>query len=180
MPDVGVVGAKLLRKNRTIQHAGIIIGIAGYAGHVYLNASENYSGLFGSVNWYRNYLALTGACQMFRRDVFNQVNGYDEAYSLAFGDVDFCIRVHNAGYQNVYNPFARLFHYEGSSRGHQTPVEDILKGYDLIDQFLVEGDPYFSPNLTYSRIPKCALSNDPLNDRVKIIQSRKNFYLNQK
>ena len=180
LPDVGVVGAKLLRKNRTIQHAGIIIGIAGYAGHVYLNAAENYSGLFGSVNWYRNYLALTGACQMFRRDVFNQVNGYDEAYSLAFGDVDFCIRVHNAGYQNVYNPFARLFHYEGSSRGHQTPVEDILKGYDLIDQFLVEGDPYFSPNLTYSRIPKCALSNDPLNDRVKIIQSRKNFYLNQK
>ena len=176
-PEVGVVGAKLLRKNRTIQHAGIILGLTGFMGHIYLNAPEHYNGLFGSVDWYRNYLAITGACQMIRRDVFEEVGGYDLAYELAFGDIDFCIKVHEKGYQNVYTPFARIYHYEGSSRGYQTPVDDVLRGYEQLETYLVEGDPFYSPNLTYTRIPKCMVEKHSENQRLRQIQARKNFYL---
>jgi len=173
-PEVGVVGAKLLRANRTIQHAGIIMGLNGFMGHIYLNAPEHYIGLFGSVDWYRTYLAVTGACQMVRREVFNEVGGYDEGYQLAFGDIDFCLRVHEKGYQNVYTPFARLFHFEGSSRGYQTPVGDVLRGFDKMRKYLLEDDPYFSPNLSYTRIPKFV--DHDQNDRLKQVNARKQFY----
>jgi GT2 family glycosyltransferase len=176
-PEVGVVGAKLLRKNRTIQHVGIILGLTGFMGHIYLNAPEHYNGLFGSVDWYRNYLAITGACQMIRRDVFEEVGGYDLAYELAFGDIDFCIKVHEKGYQNVYTPFAKVFHYEGSSRGYQTPVDDILRGYEQLETYLVEGDPFYSPNLTYTRIPKCVVEKHSDDERLRQTRARKSFYL---
>ncbi|MDW7755091.1 MAG: glycosyltransferase family 2 protein [Brevefilum sp.] len=177
-PEVGVVGAKLLRKNRTIQHAGIILGLTGFMGHIYLNAPENYTGLFGTVNWYRNYLAMTGACQMVRREVFNEVGGYDEGYQLAFGDVDFCLKVHQKGYQNIYTPFAQSYHYEGSSRGYLTPPQDVLRGYEQMATYLTEEDPFFSPNLTYTRIPKCLLETRSADERQNQIEARKQFYLN--
>lgn len=176
-PDVGVVSAKLMRKNRTIQHAGIILGLTGFMGHIYLNASEHYHGLLGSVDWYRNYLAMTGACQMVRREVFSEVGGYDENYVLAFGDIDFCLKVHQQGYQNVYTPFAQLFHYEGSSRGYTTPVGDVLRGYEQLETYLIEQDPYFNPNLTYTRIPKCLPNKQTRDDRQAQIDARKRFYL---
>jgi GT2 family glycosyltransferase len=176
-PDVGVVGAKLLRKNQTIQHAGIILGLTGFMGHIYLNAPEHYNGLFGSADWYRNYLAITGACQMIRRAVFEEVGGYDLAFQLAFGDIDFCIKVHERGYQNIFTPFARIYHYEGSSRGYQTPVDDVLRGYDQLETYLVEGDPFFSPNLNYTRIPNCLVEKHSEDERAQEIKARKNFYL---
>lgn len=176
-PEVGVVSAKLLRKNRTIQHAGIILGLTGFMGHIYLNASEHYHGLLGSVDWYRNYYAMTGACQMVRRDVFNEVEGYDENYVLAFGDIDFCLKVHQKGYQNVYSPFAQLYHYEGSSRGYSTPAGDVLRGYEQLETYLIEQDPYFNPNLTYTRIPKCMPSKQTGDDRQAQIDARKGFYI---
>lgn len=179
-PEIGVVGAKLLRKNQTIQHAGIIIGLTGFAGHIYLNAPEDYHGLLGPVNWYRNYLAMTGACQMVRRDVFNEVGGYDEAYRLAFGDIDFCLKVYEKGYQNVYSPFAQIYHFEGSSRGYQTPHEDALRGYEQLEPYLINEDPFFSPNLSYSRIPKCLNKKRTLDERQQQIEARKKFYLNKK
>ena len=175
-PEVGVVGAKLLRANRTIQHAGIILGMTGFMGHIYLNAPEHYNGLFGSVDWYRNYLAVTGACQMVRRDVFNEVGGYDLGYQLAFGDIDFCIKVFENGYQNIYTPFAQFYHFEGSSRGYQTPVTDVLRGYEQLEKYMVEGDPFFSPNLTYTRIPKCLIKKRSHDERQKQIAARKSFY----
>ncbi len=175
-PESGVVGAKLLRPNRTIQHAGIIMGLSGFMGHLYLNAPEHYHGLAGSVDWHRNYLALTGACQMMRREVFNEVGGYDEGYRLAFGDIDFCIRVHERGYQNVYSPYARLIHFEGRSRGYTTPVADVLRGYERLAKYLVEEDPYFSPNLTYTRIPKCVKGRRTRTARREQIETRRRFY----
>lgn len=175
-PEIGVVGGKLIRANHTIQHVGIIIGLHGFAGHIYLNASEHYQGLFGSVDWYRDYQALTGACQMMRREVFNQVGGYDEGYKIAFGDIDFCLRVQQAGYRTIYTPFARLFHYEGSSRGYVTPQGDVLRGYTKMRDALIEEDPYFSPNLSYTRVPKCVLSEQTSEEREKIIEIRKMFY----
>jgi O-antigen biosynthesis protein len=179
-PEVGVVGAKLLRKNRTIQHAGIILGLTGFMGHIYLNAPEHYNGLFGSVDWYRNLLAMTGACQMIRRDVFEEVGGYDLAYELAFGDIDFCIKVYEKGYQNIYTPFASIYHYEGSSRGYQTPVDDVLRGYAQLETYLVKGDPFYSPNLTYTRIPKCVIEKNSEVERLRQIQARRSFYQKHK
>jgi GT2 family glycosyltransferase len=175
-PEVGVVGAKLLRTNHTIQHAGIILGLTGFVGHLYLNAPEHYQGLLGSVDWYRNYLAVTGALQMISRDVFNELRGYDIGYQIAFGDIDFCLRAHEAGYQIIYTPYAKLFHYEGSSRGYQTPAKDALKGLDAFKQYLIGGDPYYNPNLTYTRIPKSQLENISIECRKRQIEERKRFY----
>lgn len=178
-PEIGVVGGKLIRSNHTIQHAGIIIGLHGFAGHIYLNAPEHYHGLFGSVDWYRDYLAVTGACQMVRREVFNQVGGYDEGYKIAFGDIDFCLRVHQAEYRNIYTPFASIFHYEGRSRGYITPKGDVLRGYKQMESALTNEDPYFSPNLSYTRIPKCVISEMTSVERVKMIELRKKFHEKQ-
>ena len=177
IPEIGVVGAKLLRANHTIQHAGIIMGLNGFAGHLYLNAPEHYHGLFGSVDWYRNLLAVTGACQMVRREIFEAVGGYDEGYQLAFGDIDFCLRVHQLGYRNMITPFPNIFHYEGQSRGYSTPTSDILKGLDEMEPVLIEGDPYYSPHLTLTRIPKCDLIPSSRESRKKQVESRKAFYV---
>lgn len=177
-PEVGVVGGKLLRSNHTIQHAGIILGLSGFMGHIYLNAPDDYHGLFGSVNWYRNYLGVTGACQMIRREVFNEVGGYDEGYQLAFGDIHFCTKVYQQGYQNVYTPFSVLYHDEGKSRGYITPANDALKGYKDMEKYLLNEDPHYSPNLTYTRIPKCAIKTRSKQARSQQIAERRQFYTN--
>ncbi len=179
-PNIGVVGAKLIRENQTIQHAGIILGLSGFAGHIYLNAPEHYRGLFGSVDWYRNYLAVTGACQMVRREVFDEVGGYDEGFQIAFGDIDFCLRIHDLGYRNVYTPFARLYHYEGKSRGYSTPIEDIKRAYNKHADHIEKHDPYFSPNLTYTRIPKITTRRTSEENRRQQIEERKKFYFSSK
>jgi len=153
------------------------MGLVGLAGHIYLNAPDHYQGLFGSVDWYRNYLAVTGACQMVRRELFNEVGGYDEEFQLAFGDIDFCLRIHDIGYRNIYTPFARLYHYEGKSRGYSTPVQDIIRAYNKHEKYLEKHDPYFSPNLTYTRIPKCTTRRTSGENRKQQIEERKKFYL---
>jgi GT2 family glycosyltransferase len=177
-PEIGIVGTKLIRTNRTIQHAGIVMGLNGFAGHIYLNAPEHYHGLFGSVDWYRDYLAVTGACQMIRREVFNDIGGFDEGFRLAFGDIDICLRIHEKGYRIVYTPFASLFHYEGQSRGYATPPEDIIRSYQKMESALSKPDPYFSSNLTPTRIPKCAVNNSSDN-REEQFKTRKKFYSKQ-
>ncbi|MDY6846708.1 MAG: glycosyltransferase family 2 protein [Chloroflexota bacterium] len=176
-PEIGVVGTKLIRENRIIQHAGIIIGLNGFAGHIYLNAPEHYQGLFGSVDWYRDFMAVTGACQMIRRDVFEEVQGFDEGYKLAFGDIDLCLRIRNLGYRIVYTPFASIFHYEGQSRGYATPKEDIIRGFNEMKSALFVEDPYFSPNLTYTRIPKYIMNSRSPGELENLMEIRKNFYL---
>ena len=154
-PEIGVVGARLLHRNRSIQHAGIILGMNKYVGHLYLNAPEDYFGLAGSTMWYRNFHALTGACQAVRREVFQQLGGYDERYHLAFGDINFCLKAEQKGYRNLYNPYATLIHYEGGSRGIETPVQDILLGYEEILRDVQNGDPFFASHLSYTNIPSC-------------------------
>ena len=171
-PEIGVVGGKLLHRNRTIQHAGIILGMNAFVGHLYLNAPEHYFGLAGSVDWYRNLYALTGACQAMRRGLFHEAGGYNEEFKLAFGDIDFCLRVSKAGYRNLYNPHAQIIHFEGGSRGYETPVKDILFGYKELSAYLAEDDPYFSPALTYTPIPRCDTSAPGVNLRLKKIEAR--------
>lgn len=94
---------------------------------------------------------------MMRRDVFLELGGYDEDFQLVFSDIDFCLRAIEMGYRVVYTPFASLIHYEGKTRGFQTPESDIKRGYKKLGDRLEKDDPYFSPNLTYSTIPKCQL-----------------------
>jgi GT2 family glycosyltransferase len=175
-PEVGVVGGKLLRANHTIQHAGVVLGLMGLAGHLYLNAPEHYNGLLGSVDWYRNYLAVTGAFQAMRRDVFNEVGGYHLDYQLAFGDIDFCLRVHEAGYQIVYTPYAQLYHYQGKSRGYNTPIPDLLRGFEDFREFVINGDPYFSSSLTYTTVPECILGDFSREEKIHQLQDRIRFY----
>lgn len=175
-PEVGLVGAKLLRANHTIQHAGVILGLLGLAGHIYLNAPEHYIGFLGSVDWYRNFLAVTGAFQMMRREIFDKVGGYNLEYQLAFGDIDFCLRVYQAGYQIIYTPFAQIYHYEGSSRGYKTPVPDLMKGFEDMRDYLINGDPYFSPHLSHTWIPECLMEKESKDERIIQLEERKKYY----
>lgn len=176
-PKIGVVGTKLLRRNRTIQHAGIVVGLNDFVGHVFLNAPEHYHGLFGSVDWIRNYQALTGACQMVRRSVFEEVDGYDETYRLAFGDVDFCLKVQELGYRNVYTPFAYMHHLEGKSRGFSTPIDDIVHGYDMLESTILTPDPNYSERLSLSVIPEYLSESLSREQRLARVEERKRFYL---
>lgn len=153
-PEVGIVGAKLLFPDRTIQHAGIVIGMEGHGSHVFGGVREGHHGPFGTVDWYRDYSAVTGACMAMRREVFEQVGGFDEDYQLVFSDIEICLRVIDAGYRVVYTPFARLIHHEGMTRFRYIPHADIMLGYNHVIDAIKDGDPFYNPNLSYSvRVP---------------------------
>ena len=154
LPQIGAVGAKLLYAHGSIQHAGVIIGMDGLTEHVYRDARRDQNGPFGSVNWYRNYMAVTGACVMMRRSVFDEVGGFDETYELAGSDIALCLSMVEHGYRIVYTPFAQLHHYEGATRGRYAPAEDTRKLHERIQRIVDAGDRYFNPNLSYAtRLP---------------------------
>jgi GT2 family glycosyltransferase len=160
-PEIGIVGAKLLYPDGTIQHAGVIVGLNGLAEHIYRYVHEGYTGVFGSVDWYRNYMAVTGACMMMRRDVFDEVGRFDEAYAVAFSDFEICLRAIEHGYRILYTPFARLLHHEGATRGQHTPPRDTRRAIDRVKSLIESGDPYFNPNLSYeSPVPTLATRGD--------------------
>ena len=173
IPGVGLVGTKLLHPNLTIQHAGMVMGLQGFVGHVYLDAPDHYWGLTGSVDWTRNVSAVTGACQLLRRSVFLELSGYDEGFQLVGGDVDFCLRAIELGYRVVYAPSAALIHHQGATRGYQTPVKDLLRTYEKMKSWLARPDPYFPPNCTYTAIPRCQTRTASEEDRMACINSRR-------
>ena len=138
----------------------------GHASHVFWGASEKEAGPFGSVDWYRNYMAVTGACMMMRRETFEEVGGFNERYKLVFSDVEICVKAIEKGYRVIYNPYVRLRHYEGKSRGNHMPAKDIQFGYDQFFDLVEKGDPFFNPNLSYStRLPRIAGLDEE--DRIK-------------
>ncbi|MFQ5436137.1 MAG: glycosyltransferase, partial [Anaerolineae bacterium] len=149
-PETGVVGTKLLRPNGKIQHAGLVIGLIGHGSHVFEDCDDHVYTHFGSINWYRNYQAMTGACMAVRRSVFDELHGLDEVYVIGFGDIDICLRAQTAGYRNVYTPFAALLHHEGGTRGLSLPPSDVLRATVKMWTMVQEGDGYFNPNLSYS------------------------------
>jgi GT2 family glycosyltransferase len=152
--EIGVVGAKLLYPSGAIQHAGLVVGLEGHANHIFAGKAESYCGLFGTDEWYRDYSAVTGACMMMRQEVFDQLGGFDEQYSLAFNDIELCLRAIEAGYRVVYTPFARLFHLEGATRSGLKPSGDIQLAYQHLKTLIEQGDPYYNPNLSLSlRVP---------------------------
>lgn len=153
--DVGFVGAKLLYPNKTIQHAGITIGKGGVAGHDFLHYPHDSPGYFGRLVLVRNVSAVTGACLMVRKEVFNMVGGFDENYALSYGDVDICLKAIQKGLVNVWTPHAVLYHYESVTRGYETTPErkerfEREKSYFLSkwQKYIEQGDPYYNPNLS--------------------------------
>ncbi|MGI1690924.1 glycosyltransferase [Thermoanaerobacter uzonensis] len=153
--DVGVVGAKLYYPGDTIQHAGVIIGIGGFAGHSHKHYPSTSPGYFGRLKVVQNLSAVTGACLMVRKNVFEEVRGFDEEYPVALSDIDFCLKVRNKGYLVIWTPFAELYHYESKTRGYEDTPEKVERFKKELEIFtkkwkdvLQKGDPYYNPNLT--------------------------------
>ena len=173
IPGVGVVGPKLLYPDGSVQHAGIVIGLEGHASHVFMGVKSDIYTPYGYVDWMRNVSAVTGACMMVRRDVFEKVGGFDESLTLAFGDVDLCLRIIDAGYRIVYTPDVQLIHYEGRSRGKYIPKQDFLAKKEYFREKIRQGDPYYNPNLSRAwRIPtiRQRWEMDPVYRYDKIIE----------
>ena len=153
-PSIGVVGGLLLYPDDTIQHAGVVIGLGGVAGHSQNGLHRNDPGYFGSVRAINNFSALTAACVMIRRSVFDEVGGFDERLAVAFNDVDLSLKIARAGYRNVYLPHVMLYHYESKSRGAETTPE--MKARFAREVALMENrwatrtspDPCYSPHLS--------------------------------
>jgi GT2 family glycosyltransferase/SAM-dependent methyltransferase len=148
--DIAVAGAKLLFPNDQIQHAGVILGIAGVAGHAlkgFASDSRHHFGLSCNV---RNYSAVTAACMMVRKDVFDELGGFDESLPIAYNDVDFCLRVRQAGYRIVCTPHAELYHVESASRGYPKNEREFIDMQRRWGKVLMN-DPYYNPNLTLDR-----------------------------
>jgi len=157
-PEIGAVGAKLIYPDLRIQHAGVIVGIHQFAGHSHqffaeYDGSHFCPGHLGELFCVRECTAVTAACMMVRRDVFDQVGGFDENLAVGCNDTDLCLRIRQAGYLNLWTPFARLIHYESASRGkekndihlHPKDVELFKKRWK---KWLKDGDPYYNPNLS--------------------------------
>jgi len=153
LPEIGIVGPKLIYENGRVQHAGVILGLNGIAGHLYQYAPKDFFGLFGSTNWYHNFSAVTGACQMMRRQVYDELGGYHEGYQLTFSDVDLCISAISQNYRILYNPFSVIVHSQGKSRGYYSPDHDVELARIRMKKFLDNRDQYFSNNLTLDNIP---------------------------
>lgn len=152
--DVGAVGAELFYPDKTIQHAGIIIGIGGVAGHVFKNIPQNMHGYFSKDAMVQNMSAVTAACIMTSKDIYEKVGYMDEKFKVAFNDVDFCLKIRELGKLIVYNPYVQFLHYESKSRGYEDTVEkqqrfkkEIDYFYEKWQFFLNEGDPYYNINL---------------------------------
>jgi GT2 family glycosyltransferase len=174
-PEIGIVGAKLLYPDLRIQHAGIVVGMEGHGSHIFAGKREGYSGIFGSVDWYRNYSAVTGACMAIRREVFDKIGGFDEEYDLVFSDIDICLRAIATGYRVIYNPFARLIHHEGKTRHRHIPAKDYHIAYQRLKSVVERGDPFYNPNLSYSiRIPtfKRTYEETPIQRLESIVQQK--------
>lgn len=157
--DVGAVGAKLYYPDDTVQHAGVVIGLGGVAGHVYRGFPRDNSGDMGRLRVVQNVSAVTAACMMTRRAVFDEVGGFDERLSHAYNDVDLCLRMRERGYLIVFTPFAELYHHESASRGYDLEVPDRMVGFAAEVEcmktrwkhVLDAGDPYYNPNVTLER-----------------------------
>lgn len=148
LPDVAIVGPLLLYPDKTIQHAGVVVGMGGWADHVFKGQEvTHYPSPFVSSVLPRNVLAVTGACMAISTERFDQLGGFDEEFQICGSDVELGIRGHLQGYLNVYLPTARLYHLESKTRSAEVPDVDFKQSAIKYAPFRLDGDPFFNPNL---------------------------------
>ena len=155
LPDVGAVGARLFYGDDTVQHAGVVVGFGGVAGHCFVQQPRTSTGYCHRIICAQDYSAVTAACVMVDRKAYHEIGCMTEEFAVAFNDIDMCMKLQEKGYRVVYNPYAELYHYESKSRGTEDTPEKKARFNREIDLFkktwpkiLAEGDPYYSPNLT--------------------------------
>ena len=166
--DVGICGCRLLYEDNTIQHAGVVIGFGGIAGHTFIGLYEEENSYFHRAMTAQDYSAVTAAALMTKRELFDKVGGFTEKLAVAFNDIDFCLKIRELGKLVVYNPYALFHHYESKSRGLEDTPEKVERFNKEIATFmkawqdvLDNGDPYYNPNLTLLK------SNFALRDLLK-------------
>jgi GT2 family glycosyltransferase len=154
-PGVGAVGARLWYPNNTLQHGGVVIGLGGVAGHSHKHLPQKMSGYFWRASLIQSFSAVTAACLVIRKSVYEEVGGFNEDdLQIAFNDIDFCLRVREAGYRNIWTPYAELYHHESATRGYEdTPERQARFAKEV--QYMKQrwgdtllNDPAYSPNLT--------------------------------
>ena len=157
-PGVGAVGARLLYPNDTLQHGGVITGIGGVAGHSHKHAPRQAYGYFARAQLIQTYSAVTAACLVIKKSIYHELNGLDEAnLAIAFNDIDFCLKVREAGYRNVWTPYAELYHHESATRGFEDTPEKQLRFRNEVLYMkkrwgdTLMNDPAYNPNLTLDR-----------------------------
>lgn len=158
--DVGAVGGKLYYPDKTIQHAGVVLALGAHrtAGHSHYKQPKANLGYMGRLCYAQNVSAVTGACLMVKKTLFDQVGGLEESFAISLNDVDFCLKLRAKGYLNVFTPFAECFHYESISRGLDDQGEKAERYNKESEQFrnkwkevLEAGDPYYNPNFSLDR-----------------------------
>jgi O-antigen biosynthesis protein len=152
-PTVGCVGAKLYYGDGTIQHGGILLGVGGIAGHAHKHFPGQHPGYFYRLKIHQNMSAVTGACLLIRKSIYEEVGGLDETHlAVAFNDVDLCLKTRLAGYENVWTPYSELYHHESVSRGQDDSLEKKARFKQesrcMQEKWNFDRDPYYSPNLT--------------------------------
>lgn len=155
---IGAVGVRLLYPNDNIQHAGTILGLGAAAGHIYVGAYKDTIGYFNCLRLTTNYSAVTAACLMLRKSVYNEVGGMEEKLEVEYNDVDFCLRIMEHGYFNIYVPDVTLYHYESATRGHphqtkasyQRHLREVKYFQDTWGKY-IKNDPFYNPHLSYER-----------------------------
>ena len=164
--NVAAVGAKLYYPDDTIQHAGVVLGLGGIAGHIMCRASKEDPGYFGRMISVQEISAVTAACMMVKKSDFDAVGGLDETFQVAFNDIDLCMKFRAAGKKIIFTPYAELYHYESKSRGlEDTPEKqfrfdkEVKRFQEKWAQQLEMGDPYYSPNLSVTE-GACSLRED--------------------
>lgn len=159
-PDVGAVGAKLYYPDKTIQHAGVVIGLGAHrtAGHVHYRQKRENLGYMGRLCYAQNMSAVTGACLLVKKALYEEAGGLDESFAVSLNDVDFCLKLRRLGYLNVFTPFAEAYHYESASRGSDMTGEAAARYNAESARFrekwkaeLEAGDPYYNPNFSLDK-----------------------------
>jgi GT2 family glycosyltransferase len=153
-PGVGAVGARLWYPNNTLQHGGVILGMGGVASHSHKHLPRHQYGYFGRADLVQSFSAVTAACLLIRKEIYEAVGGFNEKLQIAFNDVDFCLRVREAGFRNVWTPYAELYHHESATRGVENTAEKQERFAEEVKYImqrwdgLLLNDPAYSPNLT--------------------------------
>jgi O-antigen biosynthesis protein len=148
LPGVGAVGPRLLYPDRKVQHGGVVIGLNGAADHLFAFAEQNTTTLYGGDDWYRNLSAVTGACLLTSREAFDAVGGFDACYRLMYSDIEYCLRLHEAGLRIVYTPHPRIIHHESKTHRRRVPPADLARVHARLKPYLHTGDPFYHPYLT--------------------------------